>query len=174
MLTVSTRTIGKRRPLLDDFGVPPPEGLEEGDGGIELRDLIEHIVRQQHAAFREREEARRFDRVLSARQIERDAAKGKVAPGASQNIEARRELDEAGRKSGGPGGDEGAGPDGDRDETEAWDEAEEAVAVALQAFEDGLYLVVIDGEERRSLDEPVYLRDDSTLVFVKLTFLAGM
>lgn len=167
MLTVSTRTIGKRRPLLDDFGVPPPEGLEDGDGGIGLRDLIEHIVRQQHAAFREREESRRFDRVLSARKIEDDAARGKVAPGASQNIEARRELVE---RPGGPGA--GAGPEADPDE--AWDEAEEAVAVALQAFEDGLYLVIIDGEERRDLDEPVYLRDDSTLVFVKLTFLAGM
>ncbi|TVS06905.1 MAG: hypothetical protein EA423_05100, partial [Phycisphaerales bacterium] len=121
MLTVSTRVIGKRRPLLDDFGVPPPDGLEDGDGGIELRDLIEHIVRQQHAAFREREEARRFDRLLSARKIAEDAAKGKVAPGASQNIDARRELGEPGDGSG-----------AERDDDTAWDEAEEAVAVALQ------------------------------------------
>jgi hypothetical protein len=47
------------------------------------------------------------------------------------------------------------------------------VATALQAFEDGLYLVIIDEVERRSLDEPVHLAEDSQLVFIRLTFLAG-
>ena len=50
---------------------------------------------------------------------------------------------------------------------------EEAVGVALQAFEDGLYLVVVDGEERRDLDAQVFLRPDSRVTFVRLTMLAG-
>jgi hypothetical protein len=50
---------------------------------------------------------------------------------------------------------------------------EEAVATAMQAFEDGLYLVILDGEERRELDREVFLRADSHLVFVRLVMLAG-
>ena len=50
---------------------------------------------------------------------------------------------------------------------------EVAVGAALQGFEDGLYLVVLDGVEQRELDAQVYPKDTSTLVFVRLTFLAG-
>lgn len=50
---------------------------------------------------------------------------------------------------------------------------DDAVAVAWQAFEDGLYLVLVDGEEQRGLDAPVYLKPDSRLLFVRLTLLAG-
>jgi hypothetical protein len=50
---------------------------------------------------------------------------------------------------------------------------EEAVATALQAFEDGLYLVILDGEEQRELDREIFLQPDSHLVFVRLVMLAG-
>ncbi|HEX6814164.1 MAG TPA: hypothetical protein VF102_00715 [Gemmatimonadaceae bacterium] len=50
---------------------------------------------------------------------------------------------------------------------------ESAVGAALQGFEDGLYLVVLDGVEQRELDAHVYPKDTSTLLFVRLTFLAG-
>jgi hypothetical protein len=62
-----------------------------------------------------------------------------------------------------PGGRD-LGPDADE---------ERAVAVALQAFEDGLYLVALDGRERRDLDATVFLRPDSRLTFLRLTLLAG-
>lgn len=52
-------------------------------------------------------------------------------------------------------------------------DAEEAVRVALQAFADGLYLVVVDGQDRKGLDEPVALQPDSRVTFVRLTMLAG-
>ena len=52
-------------------------------------------------------------------------------------------------------------------------DAEAAVAVALEAFEDGLYLVVVDGQDQKSLDQPVFLRPDSRVTFVRLTMLAG-
>jgi hypothetical protein len=48
-----------------------------------------------------------------------------------------------------------------------------AVGVALQAFEDGLYLVLLDGREQRDLDEQVFLGPDSHLTFLRLTALAG-
>ena len=50
---------------------------------------------------------------------------------------------------------------------------EEAVGTALQAFEDGLYLVIVDGQEQRELDREVYLRSDSRVAFVRLALLAG-
>ena len=52
-------------------------------------------------------------------------------------------------------------------------DAEAAVGAALQGFEDGLYLVIVDGVEQCSLDSQVYLTADSRLVFLRLTFLAG-
>ncbi|HEY8468386.1 MAG TPA: hypothetical protein VIL18_02025, partial [Longimicrobiales bacterium] len=92
-------------------------------------------------AFRERERARTLVRVLTEREIEAGAARGKVDPG--------------GRAAG-----------GEVDE-------EAAVAAALAAFEDGLYLVILDGQEQKDLDQPVYPKEDSRLVFLRLTFLAG-
>ncbi len=50
---------------------------------------------------------------------------------------------------------------------------EQAVGAALQAFEDGIYLVVLDGEELRDLDRAVYLRPDSRVTFIRLALLAG-
>jgi hypothetical protein len=50
---------------------------------------------------------------------------------------------------------------------------DEAAAAALQAFEDGLYLVVIDEVERTDLEQPVRLKPDSRITLVRLTFLAG-
>jgi hypothetical protein len=58
-------------------------------------------------------------------------------------------------------------------ESEDTVDAEAAVGPALQGFEDGLYLVIVDGVEQRSLDSQVYLMADSRLVFLRLTFLAG-
>lgn len=52
-------------------------------------------------------------------------------------------------------------------------DVEHSVAAALQGFEDGLYLVVLDGQEQRDLDARVYLTADSRVVFLRLTFLAG-
>lgn len=52
-------------------------------------------------------------------------------------------------------------------------DTEEAIGAALEAFEDGLYLVVIDEEEYKDLDRIVRLRPDSRIVFIRLTFLAG-
>jgi hypothetical protein len=51
--------------------------------------------------------------------------------------------------------------------------ADAAVAAALQAFEDGLYLVVVDEQEQRELDRQVYVKPDSRITFVRLAMLAG-
>ena len=40
-------------------------------------------------------------------------------------------------------------------------------------IEDGLYLVVVDGVEQRSLDSQVFVNPDSRVTFVRLVMLAG-
>jgi hypothetical protein len=52
-------------------------------------------------------------------------------------------------------------------------DVEVAVGVALESFDDGLYLVVIDGRQHESLDEQVVLGADSRLTFLRLVPLAG-
>jgi hypothetical protein len=48
-----------------------------------------------------------------------------------------------------------------------------AVATALEAFADGLYLVFIDDEQITELSAPVEIRPTSTPLFVRLVPLAG-
>lgn len=140
MLTVSGKTIGRKKPLFDDFSVPPPE--DSHDGGSTLRDLIKSIVQHEVAAFQQRQTDHQLIRALTAREIDAGVEAGKIDAGGSE-VEPQQ-VDEA-----------------------------DAVATALQAFEDGMYLVVIDGQEQRALDRPVYLQPDSRLTFVRLTLLAG-
>ena len=48
-----------------------------------------------------------------------------------------------------------------------------AVGAALQGFEDGLYLAILDGIEQTELDRQIHPTADSRLVFLRMTFLAG-
>jgi hypothetical protein len=52
-------------------------------------------------------------------------------------------------------------------------DVEAAIAAALCAFEDGLYLVVLDEAEKKSLDEQVFVQPDSRITFIRLAMLAG-
>jgi hypothetical protein len=52
-------------------------------------------------------------------------------------------------------------------------DADAAVGVALESFEDGLYFVVIDGRQYESLDEQVVVGEDSRVTFLRLVPLAG-
>jgi hypothetical protein len=52
-------------------------------------------------------------------------------------------------------------------------DADAAVGVALESFEDGLYFVVIDGRQYESLDEQVVVGADSRVTFLRLVPLAG-
>lgn len=52
-------------------------------------------------------------------------------------------------------------------------DADAAVATAVEAFADGLFLVVVDETEVKEMDAPLPLTADSKLMFVRLTLLAG-
>ncbi len=142
MITVEARVLGRPRPVLDHWSVDVPlQPGEIGGGGLTLRELIARVVRAEVAAFAERERTRTLVRVLSAREVEAGAARGRI--------------DAGGRAPGAPV------------------DAEAAVGTALNGFEDGLYLVILDEQEQSDLDAQVYPREDSRLVFLRLCFLAG-
>jgi ribosomal protein L20 len=140
MLTVSARAIGRKKPIVADFSIPVPDGLAAGRSLL-LRDVIEHVVRAEVAAFRDRQAERRLVRALTADQIEEGLTAGKVSAGGS-------DLDQA--------------VDVDR-----------AVAAALEAFGDGLFLVVVDDVELTDLNAVAPLAGSSRLTFIRLTMLAG-
>ena len=50
---------------------------------------------------------------------------------------------------------------------------DQSIATALQAFDDGMYLVVIDEDEKKNLDEQIFLSPDSRVTFIRLTLLSG-
>jgi hypothetical protein len=52
-------------------------------------------------------------------------------------------------------------------------DVDSAVATAWQAFEDGLFLVFLDGVEQKKLDAQVHPTPDSRLMFARLAMLAG-
>ncbi|MBW3653458.1 MAG: hypothetical protein KY433_07670, partial [Actinobacteria bacterium] len=51
--------------------------------------------------------------------------------------------------------------------------AEVAVATAIEAFVDGLFLVLVDGRQETELDAQVFVSADSTVTFVRLVALSG-
>ena len=116
---------------------------DDGDGGGGIT-LRDLITRVVRA------EVSAFDKREQARRLIRVLSDTEIADGA-----ARGKVDSGGRQPTGPV-DEG-----------------HAIGGALQGFEDGLYLVILDGVEQRELDKQVYLSPDSRLVFLRLTFLAG-
>lgn len=146
-IRVEARMIGKRKALGAPWYVAlPPEflhAIDDPDQPLLLRDLITHIVLAEVRAFRLRQEERRLLRVLSPQEMNEAAGKGKISLGDEQGP-ARTEVDE-----------------------------HEAVEVALQAFEDGIYLVFLDTQQQRDLANPVLLHADSTLLFIRLVALVG-
>lgn len=52
-------------------------------------------------------------------------------------------------------------------------DADTAVATALEAFDDGLYLVFVDGQQVEDLDTRVLTGPDTRIRFLRLTALAG-
>jgi hypothetical protein len=144
MLTIRGKALGNRKPLFEDFSVPPPRDSGDGDGPLTLRTLITHVASSEVQAFQKRQHARLLDRVLSLSEVERGERKGKINPEGRDPNHPPAEVD-----------------------------VESAIATALEAFVDGLYLVVIDEVEFTQLDAIVSLKPDSRVTFIRLTFLAG-
>jgi hypothetical protein len=70
------------------------------------------------------------------------------------------------------GAQQGKIDSGERDLQQDVDD-DAAVATALQAFEDGLYYVFLDDVQQESLDQTVFVGEDSRVMFIRLVALAG-
>ena len=66
MPVITTRAVGRRRPLLEDWSLDLPPDLHRGGEPLTLRALIDRAVRQQVAAFRQRQWGNQFIRVLTS------------------------------------------------------------------------------------------------------------
>ena len=143
-LIISGRGLGRRKALFEDFSVPlPPEFADDGGGGGGL--TLRDLITRIVAA-----EVEAFKERQEARRLSRVLSPAQIADGVE-----RGKVDAGGREL-----------------DQAVDIAA-AVGAALQGFEDGLYLVAIDGAEQRDLDAQVFVRPGSLVVFVRLVFLAG-
>lgn len=143
-LTISARSLGSRKPLFEDWSIPVDPGDFAGDRGDGGLTLRDLIVKIVHA------EVAAYAARREARRLDRVLSKSQIDAQAA-----------AGRVA--PEGREGpAAPDPD-----------DAAADALAGFEDGLYVVAVDGREARRLDEQVHLTSDSRVTFIRLVFLAG-
>jgi hypothetical protein len=111
---------------------------------LSLHQLLEQIVRQEVQAFRQREQDRRLLRVLGPREITEAARSGKIVSGGVDELHPAQAIDEG-----------------------------EAIAIALQAFTDGLYFVFLNGQQLLDLEDAVQLLPASTLTFIRLVPLAG-
>jgi hypothetical protein len=115
----------------------------DGSTPITLRDLITAIVLKEVEAFKQRQEQRRLEQIFTAEQIQQGAERGRINIGGREDF-TPQEVDE-----------------------------QAAVGAALQAFEDGLYYVFLDDAQQESLDQQVFVGDDSRVLFVRLIALAG-
>ncbi len=140
-VVVEGKVAGQKRPLFTDWRMDLPPVWEASGDRLKLRDLITSMVVREVEAFRQRQEARRLDRIMGPAEIQAEAAKGKINPEA-KDVNQVIELDGS-------------------------------IAIALQAFLDGLYFVFIDGVQQTDLDREVYVKTESKITFLRLVALAG-
>ena len=143
MITVKGKVVGQARPVFPDWSLPLPPEMGSA-GQLTLRALITRIVLEEVEVFKLRQQERRLTRVLSPADIGRGAVSGKVSMGGLDGRSGEQEVD-----------------------------ADAAVAAALQAFEDRFYYVFIDDVQGEALDQPVNLRLNSAVTFLRLVPLAG-
>jgi len=143
-MVITGKSIGRKRPLFADWSIPLPPDWN-GDGGDGGPTLRDVIERIV------RVEVKAFKKRQHDRQFLRALTE--------REIEAAAERGKIKM-----GGSEVGIQDVDEDS---------AVATALLAFEDGIYLVVIDDVEQRDLDQQVFMQPDSRITFIRLTLLSG-
>jgi hypothetical protein len=81
-LTVQAKVIGQRKPSFPNWVIPiPPDNRSDH---LRLRDLITRVVREEVAAYNQRQNERPLIRFLSKSQIEQAAVAGKISMGGDE------------------------------------------------------------------------------------------
>jgi hypothetical protein len=145
-MRVAGKTLGSKKALFEEFSVPLPPDWSHRDEGSDGGTTLRAVIDRIV-----RSEVRAFRRRQTDRQFIRALTAAEIDAAAQRGKVAMG------------GSDIGV---------QSVDE-EQAVDTALIAFEDGLYLVVIDEVRYRSLDQAVFLTSDSRITFIRLTLLSG-
>ncbi|MGB7323665.1 MAG: hypothetical protein WBD31_02250 [Rubripirellula sp.] len=142
-MIVTGKALGSRRPLFADWSIPIPPS-DGGDG--DGGPTLRDLIERIVI-----EQVKLFRIRQHDRQFIRALSADQIDEAASLG-----KIDMGGREQDVQEVDEG-----------------QAVYNALQAFEDGIYLVVIDEAEQKDLDKQVFLSEDSRITFIRLTMLSG-
>lgn len=135
-MRIEAKIAGQRRELFAPYELEWPVAKE-----LTMRELLEAVVREEVAAFLERQRERMLDRVMTAGEVAASAAAGRVDPAAKPHSQPV--------------------------------DVEAAVATATLGFADGLFFAFVDGRQVDDLDSVVHVVPTSSLLFVRLTPLAG-
>lgn len=144
VLRIEAKVAGQRRSLVSDWHIPISPASQTDSWRMTLRDLITIVVEAEAEAFRVRAEQKRLTHILSSEQISEGVLRGKIDLGGKSEDEIAADID-----------------------------PEQAVAAALQAFIDDLYFVFIDGVKQTSLEQTVFVKEETKVLFVRLVALVG-
>lgn len=142
-MTITGKSIGRKKPLFDGWSIPLPPDWVGEGDGGRT---LRELIEQIV-----RDEVAAFQ----TRQYDRQFVHALTARAIDEAAE-RGKIDMGGSEVGIQKVD-----------------VDESVGTALQAFEDGLYMVVIDDVEQRSLDQQVFVSEESRVTFIRLTMLSG-
>ncbi|MDR2967328.1 MAG: hypothetical protein LBU74_05220 [Methanobacteriaceae archaeon] len=144
-LTIQVKQIGRKRPI-----VTKELKIDSiaTDSKIKLRDLITEIVKIEVKQFQNRQKNQinenNINNILNYLSPEEIEDKAETGKVAIDSIKNKKEVD-----------------------------LDEAISAAILAFEDGIYFVFIDGEKIENIDDLIQVKNESKLMFLRLTMLAG-
>ena len=139
MITITGRLIGMQKPLFEPWSIAIEPYLDGNDDWT-LSELIEMVILEASTVFKEPPHD----------------------PAFLQSVNALLAFQATSSASGPPSSEPPADP------ASMESQVGEAIGNALQAFEDDVYLVVLDSEDVMDLEDEIELRPDSQVTFVRL------
>lgn len=144
-LTIQVKQIGRKRPLVTkELKI---DSLAT-DSKVKLKDLIKEIVKIEVNEFQNKQniQINEDNKNIILNYLSPEEIKNKAQKGkiVTDHIKNKKEVD-----------------------------VDEAIDTAILAFEDGIYFVFIDDEKIEDINDLIQLEDDSQLMFLRLTMLAG-
>jgi hypothetical protein len=146
-LTIEAKVLGQRKPMASSWTVSVPRASDAG--AADQPDSPQRMTLREVLALVVADEVGAFNQRQRERRLARVMSPAEIEQGA-----AAGKVDMGGREP------QEARP-------------EDAIAAALQAFTDHLYLVLLDGAPVQTLDSELALREGSQLSFVRLVALIG-
>ena len=142
-LTIQVKQIGRKKPIITKELKISSIAI---DSKIKLKDLIKEIVKIEVNKFQNRlnDQKANENNILSYLSPEEIENKARKGKIAIDYIENKNDVN-----------------------------LDEAIDTAILAFEDGIYFVFMDNEKIENMDDLIHVKNDSQLMFLRLTMLAG-